>query len=186
MKVKFVKDLMLPLSHYGVVAQSVSIMEAYDALEEAYTRLLPDRQPPRAVLVVDERGNVVGQIGHIEFLKALEPKYSLFGDLEAISKAQLSADFVQSVMDTYHLLQDDVMVLTRQAVNVKVKDVMRPLVESIDADAPLTAAIHKMLMWQAMRALVTSQGKAVGILRLADLYAEVGACIRVIEKERSH
>ncbi len=57
---------------------------------------------------------------------------------------------------------------------IEVKYLMRPIRESINEEAPITEAIHKMIMWQAMRVLVTrSEKEVIGVLRLSDLYSEV-------------
>lgn len=56
---------------------------------------------------------------------------------------------------------------------------MRPIKESVDEDAPITEAIHKMIMWQAMRVLVTrGEKEVIGVLRLSDLYSEVAERMR--------
>lgn len=183
MDTKQVKDLMLPLSDYAVVSQDATVAEALDALKTACDRIPMDLQPPRAVLAVDENQNVIGQLGHLEFLKALEPKYGMFGNLEVLSKADLSTDFITSMMENYCILQDSLSNLCRTAMSVKVQKIMRSVSDSIDENAPLTEAIHKMVMWQSMRILVTRLGKVVGILRLADLFAEVSSCIDQLKQQ---
>ena len=86
---KRVKDVMLPLSEYAVVSEDATLREALLALEEAQRELPPGRQPHRAVLVVDRDKNIVGKAGQLTFLKALEPKSSVLGDLDTLASAFL-------------------------------------------------------------------------------------------------
>jgi hypothetical protein len=177
-----VTDLMVPLGSYGTVNQHRTILEAIEALEAASQRLQSRGQPARAVLVVDDRGEVVGQLGHLDFLKALEPKYSLLGDLETIARAGVSEAFVDSMMESMSLWQDALDTVCRRAAQVEVQRVMRPIKESIDENATLTEAVHKMIMWQTMRVLVTRRGAAVGVLRLADVFDEIARRMRAAER----
>ena len=96
---RWVKEVMLPLDDYALVPEDASMVDAYCALEEAQKRLPAGRQPSRAVLVVDKRGRIIGKVGQLAFLKALEPKYDKVGDLGALSRAGLSSDFINSMMD---------------------------------------------------------------------------------------
>jgi CBS domain-containing protein len=180
MKIKLVKELMLPLSDYAVVSMEASLKEALKALELAQKRLSPDRQPHRAVLVTDKAGKIVGKLGHLGFLKALEPKYNVLGDVERLSRSGLSLEFINSMMDNYRFWQDDFAVLCRRSRNIKIKDVMKPVEESIDENATLTEAIHRIVMWQTLSILVTSGKQVVGILRLSDLFEEV---VNIIESD---
>jgi hypothetical protein len=50
---------------------------------------------------------------------------------------------------------------------------MIPVTESIDENALLTEAIHRIVLWQTLSILVTRGGEVVGILRLSDLFDEI-------------
>ena len=90
MEFKEIRELMLPLSDYAVVSHEATLVEALEALKSASERIQVDRLPPRAVLVIDEHKKIIGQMGHLDFLRALEPKYNMFGDLSALSRAATS------------------------------------------------------------------------------------------------
>ncbi|MFH1862176.1 MAG: CBS domain-containing protein [bacterium] len=177
MSAKLVRELMVPLENYGVISQENTLSEALQEFRSAYGKIQSDRQPPRAVLVSNETGEIVGQLGHLDILKALEPKYSLLGDLKALAQAGLSAEFINSMMTNYRMLQDSLPNLCRSAMNLKVKEIMRPATESIDENALITEAMHKIVLQQSRRLLVTRNGKVVGVIRLADLFAEVEQCV---------
>lgn len=174
-----VRDLMVPLSTYATVNHHHTVAQALEALDASRERLQSRGQPARAVLVTDDEGRVVGQVGHADFLKALEPKFSLLGDLDTIARAGVSEEFVDSLVENLSFFRGTLDDLCRRASQIEIRLVMRPVRESIDEDAPLAEAIHRLVMWQTMRVLVTRQGVTVGILRLADVFEEVARRVNV-------
>ncbi len=175
---KRVKDLMLSLNEYAVVSEDATLRDALLALDQAQRELPPGRQPHRAVLVIDRDGKVIGKAGQLTFLKALEPKYGVLGDLGTLARAGVSPEAVTSIMKHLEFWRDTISAQCTRAGSLKVKDVMVPATECIDEDAPLTEAIHKIVMWQTLSILVTRKGEVIGILRLSDLFSEIADSIR--------
>jgi CBS domain-containing protein len=173
MKKQRVKDVMLPLSEYAVVTEETTLGEALRALAEAQVRLQPGRQPHRAVLVRDREGSIVGKLGHLGFLKALEPKYDLFGDVERLARAGVTSELMDMMTENLRFWQDDLEMIRHRAMKTTMKEVMKPVEESIDEDKPITDAMHRMIMWQTLSVLVTRGSEVVGILRLSDLFDTV-------------
>jgi CBS domain-containing protein len=170
---KLVKDLMVPLDEYPLVKKHDTLLDVIRALDEGQKRLPPGRQPYRAVLVADEHGKVVGKIGQLAFLTALEPKYSLLGDLGKLDTTGLSPELVNLLMEHHRFFEDSLPDLCRRGSAVRAEDTMHPLAESVDENASLSDAIHKIVMWQQLSLLVTRGDDAVGLIRLSDLYDEV-------------
>ncbi len=179
---KRVKDLMVPLDQYAVVSQDATLFDAVRALEQAHESLPAGRQPYRAVLVIDEKKRIVGKIGQLAFLTALEPRYSIVGDLESLARAGVSDEFVSSMMEHYRFFQDDLTDLCARAKGLSVKDVMHPVTESIDENATLAEAIHKIIVWQTLSILVTRGPDMVGLLRLSDLFDEITAQMKATNR----
>jgi predicted transcriptional regulator len=170
---KLVKDLMVPIAQYAVVTDDMTLYDAFNELRKALKNLPPGRQPYRAVLVVDNEKRVVGKIGQLAFLKALEPKYNDLGDLGLLSRAGVSSGFISSMMEQYRFFQDNLEDMIKKARKIKASEAMHPVTESIDENANLGEALHKIVMWQTLSIIVTSGTKAVGLLRLSDLFEEV-------------
>lgn len=171
MKAKCVKELMVPLDDYAVVPHDATLVEAFGALREAEQRLRPARRPARAVLVVDPEGAIVGQLGHLEILQALEPGYCLLCDLGTPPRAGVRREPFGPLIDNVSFWRGELSSVCRRFRNLKVSALMHPIDENISEDTPLLEAAHKMLIWQSMRALVTRRGRVVGVLRLSDLLA---------------
>jgi CBS domain-containing protein len=170
---KRVKDLMIPLEECPVVDSRATLSEALLALDEAQKRLPSGRQPYRAVLVKDEDGRIVGKLGQWAFLMALEPKYAVHKDLGRLARAGVDPELVSAMMHHYQFFQDSLRDLCRRASTMTVREVMRPVEDNIDEDAPLNQAIHKLVLSQTLSVLVTRGAEVVGLIRLSDLFDEV-------------
>ena len=174
---KTVKDLMIPLGDYALVPTGTTVLDAIRILRRTQASLPPDRQPPRAVLIIDRQKEVIGQLGHLDFLRALEPKYNMLGDLNSLSRAGVSNEIIGTLIDNLSFWQGDISDACQRAKSVVVDEIMHPLTETIEDSAPLSEAIHKIVMWQTMRILVTRKKIVVGVLRLADLFDEAADCL---------
>jgi CBS domain-containing protein len=173
-----VKDLMVSLDQCPVVTADATLGEAVLALEEAQKKLPAGRQPYRAVLVIDDKKRIVGKIGQLAVLRALEPRYDVIGDLASLSAAGVSDEFVSSMMDHYRFFQEELSNLCPRAGRLLVKEVMRPVKQNIDENAPLSEAIHKIVIWQTLSVLVTRGTEVVGLLRLSDLFDAIAAQLK--------
>jgi CBS domain-containing protein len=178
MEAKLVKDLMVPLDRYGVVSQDDTLHEAIRKFEEAMKKRDRRRQPFRAVLVTDEKNNIVGKLGQLAFLRALEPHHSVLSDMSKLSSSGASKEFISSVSQDYQFFRGDLTLLCSRAGHTKVKEVMHPATESIDENVTLSEAITKIVMWETLSVLVTRKGKVVGLLRLDDVCQEVAEWIK--------
>jgi hypothetical protein len=172
---------MLPLSEYAVVPENATFREALLALEEAQRGLPPGRQPHRAVLVENKDKKIIGKAGQMAFLKALEPKYEVLGDLGLLARAGVTPGVVTSITENLEFWHDRISTNCLRARSMKIKDFMIPVTDCIEEDAPLTQAIHKIVMCQTLSLLVTRQDEVVGILRLSDLFTEIANHVRESE-----
>lgn len=172
---KKLKEFMIPASEYPSVSVDATMKDAVCALKTANEKAGESTQPYRAVLVTDKNNKVVGKIGQIAFLKALEPKYRQFFDMEKLTHS--SGKFLENLMDNFNLWIDESDNISEIAKSVKVKEIMKPVEEHIDMNESITAAVHKIIMWQTLSLLVTNGKEIVGILRLSDLYSEIESII---------
>jgi CBS domain-containing protein len=165
-----VKDVMIPLKEYPVVSEDATLVDALLALDEANSRLPAGRQPYRAVLVAERRGHVVGKLGQWALLMALEPKYAVHGDMGKLARAGVDPALIESMMEHYRFFQDGLSDLCARAAGIGVREIMRPAGDSVDEGAPLSHAIHKMVLGQTLSILATRGEEVVGLVRLSDLF----------------
>jgi CBS domain-containing protein len=176
-----VKELMVPLSDYATVSEEATLNEAVSALEEAQKRVEGDREKHRAVLVLDNKGRVVGKIDQWTVLWAIEPRYKLMGNLRETSRYGFSPEFLRSMVDAYGLWRKPLEGLCRKAAEMKMTDIMHtPAAEEyVGEDATLDTAIHQLVMGRHQSLLVTRGEEVVGILRLSDVFKKVCDEIKV-------
>ncbi len=175
MKKLTVSDLMIPLDQYTVVGHDATLTEVITRMRAAQERFGRDRLPARAVLVQDTHGSIIGQIGHLDVLEALEPKYKLLGEIDMLSRGGISQDLSSSLMDNYQVLSDDIDEICAFAADRAAGEVMQPIGNNIDATAGLTEAIHQVVLTHALRFIVLDRGKPAGVLRQTDLFETVAA-----------
>jgi len=180
---KQVKDIMLSLSDYAVVDEEATLRQALEALQGSVAKLSPDRQPHRAVLVRNRRGEIIGKVHYFAFLRALVPDRRSMASISVLERAGVGDDLRESSMRMLDLLTGDLVDLCERAKSVKVRDFYTSATVSIQEDAPLSEAIGIFLSHQTLSLLVRRREETVGILRLSDLFDELsrqileGSCI---------
>jgi len=183
LKKKLVKDLMVPFAEYAVVSQEASLSEAVLELKKAQEGFDQSRYKHRAILVYDEPGHIIGKIGLTDILRALEPKYdNMLTDKRSLH-AGFTREFQRSIIQQLKLWEEPLDHICRKAGEIKVKSFVRPHAESefIETDATLDEAIHLLVLGCHQSLLVMENKNIIGILRLTDVFEEVGSAIIACE-----
>jgi len=172
-----VKDLMVPLSEYATVSEDATLYEAVLSLEEAQEKFEDKhtRYRHRAILVLDKDGKVIGKIGQLDVLRALEPKYKQMVQGEGSHRYGFTSQFMQSMLQDYQLFADPLEDICHKAGEQNVKEYMVTPTEGefVSEDASLDVAVHQLIMGHHQSLLVTRGDKIVGILRLTDVFASI-------------
>lgn len=169
MNTKTARDLMVPLDEYPVVDDSATVLEAVVKLEQSRRKMESGRQPFQAVLVTDESGSIIGKIGQLALLKALEPSRQIFVDQDTLDKAGVSDTIIETALDHLRSFQYEFSEMCQGAAALPVRKVMHPVREHIHIDASIRDVIHRMVEWQTLSVLVTEKDRPVGLVRLSDL-----------------
>jgi len=172
-----VEELMVPLEEYATVHEAASLFEAVVALEAAQEQYNEKMHSylHRAILVLNDKREVVGKISQHDVLRALEPRYEDIGDTRALSRAGLSANFLRSMMENFSFCDASLSDMCGKALNVSVKKFMYKPDEGeyVAADSALCEAIHMLIMGQHQGLLVVKDGQIAGVLRLSDVFMKV-------------
>ena len=177
MKSYTVSELMVPLSEYATVSEDATLHEAVLALEKAQEKFEDKhtRYRHRAILILDKDQNVVGKLSQLDVLKALEPKYQDMIEGKGSHRFGFSKQFMQSMLQQYHLFANPLEDICRKAGEKNVKEFMYTPSEGeyVEQNASLDQAIHQLVMGHHQSLLVTGGKKIVGVLRLTDVFAAV-------------
>jgi CBS domain-containing protein len=171
-----IKDLMVSLSEYPTVSEDASLYEAVVALEHVQNSSRQDRYPHRAVLVYDKNKKIVGKVGQLDVLKALEPKYFEMQDRQSMTGLGFSKQFMKSMLENFRLLDGAMENICKKAGETIVSKIMIKPTEGefVDADASLNEAIHLLVLGKHQSLLVTDRkGDIIGILRLTDIFSTI-------------
>lgn len=170
-----VKDLMVPLSEYAAVPVGSTLFEAVQSLEKAQEEFDHTKYKHRAILIMDENNVVIGKLSHLHVLGALEPQFEEADDIKALAKFGFSSRVLRTLLKKQRREGAPLEDLCKKAVELKVEDFMHVLAadEYIDYEASLDMAIHQLVQEKLLSLLVRQEGKTIGILRLADVFAAV-------------
>ena len=171
---KSLREVMIPIEEYTTLTQESTVKEAIDKLRESfYAKVSTSRimeTGHRSLLVVDDRGEIMGILAIIDLLRAVMPAY-----LDAPKPS--TADNIQySPLFWNNMFQREVLRLSGK----KIKNVMSPAPRTIDADANLMEAAYTMITHNKRRLTIIDSGKVIGIIREQDLFFEIDRILREI------
>lgn len=192
MKIRRVKEIMVPLNEYATVTEDASLHDAVFALDRAHAEFKKNIYHHRAVLVFNSDGTrIVGKISQLDILRALEPKYRQLGSGDplatiGLSRFGLSPDFLNSLISQYNLWDEPLESLIGKARLLRVKDFMYTHTdgEYVEEEASLADAIHQLILGRHQSLLVVTENEITGILRLVDIFSEV--CDLILTKNYSN
>ncbi|MCP4685448.1 MAG: CBS domain-containing protein [bacterium] len=173
MTIKKAGDLLVPLEEYPIVDCSATVLDAVIRLDEARRKTGVGRQPYQAVLVADKEGKIVGKLGQLALLKALDPRSRIADDQDALARAGVSDNIMETAFGHARSFQVGLSEMCAGTSALPVQSVMDPFGERIDIGTPIHEVIHQMLERRNLSFLVTKDGRPVGLIRLSDLCDEV-------------
>ena len=170
-----VKELMVPLSEYATVPKGSTLFEAVLALEKAQEEFDHTKYKHRGVLILDKKKQVIGKLGQLDVLRALEPKDEDPGELDELNQFGFSSNFVRKLRTQRRMTAAPLKDLCSQASQLKVEDFMQTPSEGefIEQEASLEMAIMQLVTGHHISLLVTRNQEIIGILRMTDAFAAV-------------
>mgnify|MGYP000676995819 CR=1 FL=1 len=178
-----VKELMVPLSEYATVPEGSTLFDAVLALEKAQEEFDHTKYKHRGVLILDKKKRVIGKLGQLDVLRALEPKDEDPHEINELSQFGFSSNFVHKHWKQQRLKAAPLKDICSKASKLKVEDFMQAPSEGefIEAEASLEMAVMQLVMGRHLSLLVTRGTDIIGILRLTDAFAAVFHIIKECE-----
>jgi CBS-domain-containing membrane protein len=159
-----VKDLMIPLEDYPHIPYWFTLRQAMAIVREAAVKF-EGAFEPRAVLVFDEKYQLMGMLTLRDMIKGLEPKF-----LQETSLVKMDPSLAVLMGD--HLGPD-----MRQASQRPVSEVMSPIQVTVDAHAPIVKALYLLIQENVGLMPVIQGSKVAGMIRLSDLFTEIARVV---------
>jgi CBS-domain-containing membrane protein len=180
-----VKELMVPLSEYATVPEGSTLFDAVLALEKAQEEFDHTKYKHRGVLILDKNKRVVGKLGQLDVLRALEPKDEDSDEINQHRQFGFSSNFVQKLHKERRMSTAPLKDLCSKASKLRVEDFMQTPSEGefIDHEASLEMAVMQLVTGLHISLLVTRDEKIIGILRMTDAFAAVFHTMKECETE---
>ena len=171
---------MVPLSDYATVSEEATLYEAILALEKAQAEFDQSRYRHRALLVYDNKNEIVGKVSQLDILTALEPKYEKLGITKSLPRLGLSPQFQKTMIEQLRFWDKPMNDICKKAGRLKVKQFMHSPTEGeyVEENASLDEAINQLIVGHHQSLLVTRNEEIVGILRLTDVFMEIVGAIK--------
>jgi len=162
---KVVKDVMTGIFEYPHVPYWFSISQAIRIVKVSFlsTKKYPD---PMAVLVFDEKYNLMGTLTLKDILKGLEPQF-----LKPSAKAQVAEEDESALS----LLWDTLFSKgSRDLAEKPVSEIMSPAKHFVEPGDPLTKAAYLMLHHDlVLLPVLENKKKFIGLVRMIEVFDEI-------------
>jgi CBS domain-containing protein len=170
-----VKELMVPLSEYATVPEGSTLFDAVLALEKAQAEFDHTKYKHRGVLILDKDKRVIGKLGQLDVLRAIEPKDEDPGETNELNQFGFSSNFVHKLRKQRRMKATPLKDLCSKASKLRVEDFMQTPSEGefIEQEASLEMAVMQLVMGRHISLLVTRDKEILGVLRLTDAFAAV-------------
>ena len=161
---KNAKELMIPLEDYPHIPYWFSLRQAMAIIREAAIKF-EGAFEPRAVLVFDEKYQLMGILTLRDIITGLEPKFLQETSLIKMdpSLTVLMGDFCGPKM--------------KEQSQRPVSEVMSPIKVTVNAEDPITKPLYLMIKENVGLIPVMQGGKVAGMLRLSDLFGEISKLV---------
>ncbi|MBM4295684.1 MAG: CBS domain-containing protein [Deltaproteobacteria bacterium] len=161
---KSARDLMIPLEDYPHIPYWFSLRQAMAIIREATVKFGGSYEP-RAVLVFDEKYQLLGILTLRDIIKGLEPRFLQETPLIKTdpSLAVLAGDLFGPK--------------AKEQSQRPVSEVMSPIKATVNAGDPITKALFLMIKEHVGIIPVMQDNRVAGMLRLNDLFAEISKTV---------
>ena len=157
---KHVKDLMIPLEDYPHIPYWFTLRQSMAIVREAAIKFEGSFEP-RAVLVFDEKYQLMGMLTLRDIIKGLEPKF-------ARDTGLIKADPNLAI-----LMGDMFGPGMKEASQKPVSEVMSPIRVTVNGEDPITKALFLMIQENVGMMPVLLEKKVVGMVRMNELFKEI-------------
>lgn len=161
---KKVKDLMIPLEDYPHIPYWFTLRQAMAIVREAAIKFEGVFEP-RAVLVFDEKYQLMGILTLRDIIKGLEPRF-----LKETALVKMDPSLTVLLGDLFGPNM-------KEQSQKPVSEVMSPIKITVDAKDPIAKAIYLMIKENVGMMPVMQDNKIAGIIRLSDLFTEISKMV---------
>ena len=173
MTTKRAGDLMIPLEQYPHIPHWFTLRQAIAELQNAVIEIEGRQSLPRALLVFDEKYDLLGIVRRRDILRGLEPKF-----MRTMSHPHRKQLFdVEADPDLTVLTSGRVASAVRELAETPISEVMQPITATVEYTDHITKAIYKMITRDQNLLPVLKDKKVVGVIRSVDVFNEIARIV---------
>jgi CBS-domain-containing membrane protein len=162
-------DIMIPLDEYPHIPHWFTLRQAVVEMEKSELERDGRRSLPRALLVFDEKYQLLGIVRRRDILRGLEPKY-----LRTMPVTHRKKLFdVEANEDLLELSSGRFAEALDQQAEQLVSEIMQPVAATVDINDHIAKVIYKMISRDLNLIPVLSGDTLVGAVRSVDVFREV-------------
>jgi len=162
-------DIMIPLDEYPHIPHWFTLRQAVVEMEKSELDRDGRRSLPRALLVFDEKYQLLGIVRRRDILRGLEPKY-----LKTMPVTHRKRMFdVEANEDLLELSSGRFSEALEQQAEQLVSEIMQPVAATVDIDDHIAKVIYKMISRDLNLIPVLRGDTLVGAVRSVDVFHEV-------------
>ncbi len=166
---KVVKDLMIGIFEYPHIPYWFSLSQAVRIVKVSFlsTKKYPE---PMAILVFDEKYNLMGTLSLKDILRGLEPRF-----LKPSTKAQVPEENESGLS----LIWDSLFTKeSKELAEKAVSEIMSPAKFFVEPDDPITKAAYLMVHHDlVLLPVLENKKKFVGLVRMIEIFDEISNAI---------
>jgi CBS-domain-containing membrane protein len=169
MEMKRAGDIMVPLDEYPHLPYWFTLRQATAEFEKFELEIHGRKSLPRALLIFDEKNQLMGTVRRRDIMRGLEPDFLMGRPVE--SRKTLFDVKVDPNLSEFSY--DKLLNGIRRQAERPIGDVMRPIAVTVDFEDHLGKVIYEMVDRGLSILPVLKQGKVVGVVRSVDAFHEV-------------
>ena len=175
MQSKRVEDVMIPLSQYPNVDDSMTIAQGIVEIEKARIQIEGLSSLPRQILVFDGLGVLVGYVRRRDIIRGLEPDFlSVKPDSYKKKLFDVGADPALSWL-SFEKSQKGLS----QRAQKPISEFLQPIESWVMHDDLLTTAMAAICTSNKSLVPVIKNDQVVGVVRTAELLSELAAWLKI-------
>ena len=162
---KAVKDLMIGIFEYPHIPYWFSISQALRIVRASF--LSAKKYPePMAILVFDEKYNLMGSLTLKDILRGLEPRF-----LKPSAKAQVPEENESGLALIWDTLFDE---KSKEMAERSVSEILVPAKHFVEPDDTITKAAYLMIHHDlVLLPVLENKKKFVGVIRMIEIFDEI-------------
>jgi CBS-domain-containing membrane protein len=169
MEMKRAGDIMIPLDEYPHLPYWFTLRQATVELEKSEVEIDGRKSLPRAVLIFDEKYQLMGMARRRDIMRGLEPEFLMGRPVE--SRKTLFDVKVDPNLSEFSY--DKLLKGIRRQAERPIGDVMRPILATVDFEDHLVKVIYEMVDRGLSILPVLKEGRVVGVVRSVDAFREI-------------